>query len=566
MSGIKISELPQATTLTGRELIPIVQNSCTKYVEMSAVCSDGDITSVTAQGGLAGGGTSGDVCLSIDNNCLTKWNGTNATVAATSGTWDEAYTTIQSGSGNWDQSACAGLLCIGDITAVNVGTGLAGGGTSGSVAICVDTACNTAWSGTYSTVQANSATWAVGGTDNVGLSSMCFNSGLSGQVTDGHVDIGIDSGTLTTYDQSACPGLNCIGTLCGTGTISTIPLFCSTTGVAGSKITQTGTTQINVHVPLSAETIRSMDVCCNICIGDNALSNADQSLGGAYANVAIGLNANCNAPCGNWNVAVGGNSMRSNVDGNFNTAIGGEAMNQAMSADGNTAIGYRALRDNYGGCYNTGIGYDAGCEMSEGCHNVAIGCQALRLNTTADGNIAIGLQAVACNLTGEYNVGIGHSAAKFVTTDCNVAIGYAAGQCTTSGDDNISIGTSAGACHNVGSQNIKIGRWAGYCNDQGSNNIILGACTMASHLSGSNNIAIGCGANLASTTDSDSVVIGKGAVGKGPNTIILGSASTTGSYMCGALYLDLADLPTSDPGSNGQVWVDGNTLRVSLST
>ena len=97
-------------------------------------------------------------------------------------------------------------------------------------------------------------------------------------------------------------------------------------------------------------------------------------------------------------------------------------------------------------------------------------------------------------------------------------------------------------------------------------NIIIGSCAMSSHLSGSNNIAIGCGANTQGTCDSDSIVIGKGATGKGANTIVLGSGTTTGSYVCGALHVDLADLPTSDPGSNGQVWVDGNTLRVSLST
>ena len=37
-----------------------------------------------------------------------------------------------------DQSACAGLNCVGDITGVSVTNGIAGGGTTGSVSLCVD--------------------------------------------------------------------------------------------------------------------------------------------------------------------------------------------------------------------------------------------------------------------------------------------------------------------------------------------------------------------------------------------------------------------------------------------
>ena len=54
-----------------------------------------------------------------------------------------------------DQSACAGLNCVGDITGVSVTNGIAGGGTSGSVSLCVD-----------STVVRTTGNQVIGGTKN----------------------------------------------------------------------------------------------------------------------------------------------------------------------------------------------------------------------------------------------------------------------------------------------------------------------------------------------------------------------------------------------------------------
>jgi len=74
----------------------------------------GTITGVTAGSGLVGGGTSGNVTLSLTNKCAAgqglEWNGTAWTCAA-----------------------------LGTITGVTAGTGLTGGGTSGNVTLNVDT-------------------------------------------------------------------------------------------------------------------------------------------------------------------------------------------------------------------------------------------------------------------------------------------------------------------------------------------------------------------------------------------------------------------------------------------
>ena len=88
--------------------------------------SSGDITSVVAGTGLSGGGTTGDVTLNIDLSELST-----ATVA----TGD--YVAIQDVTDNSSKKvtaqSIADLAPQGDITGVTAGTGISGGGTTGTV-------------------------------------------------------------------------------------------------------------------------------------------------------------------------------------------------------------------------------------------------------------------------------------------------------------------------------------------------------------------------------------------------------------------------------------------------
>jgi hypothetical protein len=121
-------------------------------LEQASASGDGDITAVNAGVGLEGGGTSGDVTLSIAAGGVTQSlianeavngpkiaNGVVSSVKlSAAGSSPGQLLTSDGSTVTWEDPPAGGG--DGDITAVNAGNGLTGGGTSGDVTLALDTA------------------------------------------------------------------------------------------------------------------------------------------------------------------------------------------------------------------------------------------------------------------------------------------------------------------------------------------------------------------------------------------------------------------------------------------
>ena len=177
---------------------------------------------------------------------------------------------------------------------------------------------------------------------------------------------------------------------------------------------------------------------------------------------------------------------------------------------------------------NVVLGIEAGKLMEDGAEdNVCIGTTAGDAITTGKRHVAIGMNALSEMSSGLNCVAIGSGALRDATGDYNIGIGYGAVSDVNTGTNNIGIGS--GTIQNIADVigAIAIGKDAG-------------GDTASTGWMGNYSICIGEGANVGTNSDTNSIVIGRDAVGKGSNTVVLGSADVTqvwAAYDAGATIM-----------------------------
>jgi hypothetical protein len=513
----------------------------------------GTITGITTASGsgLSGGGTTGNLSLSVPSAGITNTMLKNSTVtlnANTAGgittpgamTLGSTYTIgLQPCSANQVlQYVGTAWTCsnagAGTVTGVTAGTDLTGGGTSGTVTLNLDTtkvpllAATNTFTGNQ-TVNGNlSATGVVTGNSfQIGSNLFDYGNYANGNAFLGFAGNTTTTGILNTAAGAAALLKNTTGsenTASGWGALSSNTTGNNNTATGYNALlsnTASGNTATGAQALFSNTTGYN-----NTGTGLNALiANTT-----GFSNTATGQSALGNNTIGYSNTATGASALFSNTTGTQNTATGALALLANTTGLGNTATGEFALGNNTTANNNTATGEFALGANTTGSGNTATGSLALSLNSTGFENTATGLQALTSNTTGSQNTATGDLALNDNTTGAdNTASGYSALLKNTTGTYNTADGQSALASNTTGSNDTAIGSYSLAGNSTGSYNIAIGTNALYSNSTGNSLTCIGYGCDVQADGLFNATAIGAGAVIAQSNTLVLGS--TTGNQV-----------------------------------
>lgn len=214
--------------------------------------------------------------------------------------------------------------------------------------------------------------------------------------------------------------------------------------------------------------------------------------------------------------AYGVNTLTSNT-GKRNSAFGMYGLYSNTTGSRNCAFGVLSLNYNLIGTDLSAFGYGAG------------------MNTTGSYNTAVGAYALYVNITGTQSCAFGFNALKNSTANHNVGVGAAALSNLSSGQGNIGIGSAAG-------NNLANGTTPATG---------MAFCTF-----------IGYDTRAQAITDVNSVVIGYAAIGRGTNSVVLGSDAVTQTYLKGGINLNKT---VTAAGTTGAQTINNPTGSVNFA-
>ncbi|HEY4842034.1 MAG TPA: DNRLRE domain-containing protein [Terriglobales bacterium] len=290
----------------------------------------------------------------------------------------------------------------GTITGVTTasGSGLTGGGTSGTLNLALTNAC-----AANQVLQWNGSSWVCAAVGNGTITGVTAGTDLSGGGSSGNVTLNLNTAaTNALYAQLAAAN-----TFTGNQTV-------------GGNLSATGVVTGSAYQ-----------------IGSNLFAFGSY----ANANAFLGFAGNMTTS-GQYNTALGIAGLSKNTSGGNNTAIGGVALASNTTGAANTATGVSALEFNTTGVFNTASGVTALTSNTTGNSNTATGLSALNKNITGSSNTGIGAVALQYNTTGGNNTGIGVYALQYNTTGSfNTALGYSAGPSPSNINNATAIGANA---------------------------------------------------------------------------------------------------------------------------
>jgi len=306
------------------------------------------------------------------------------------------------------------------------------------------------------------------------------------------------------------------GTVTGSGTTNTIPLWGNTTALTDSILSQT-TPYIGVNTGILDVngTLKQSGTLKSVYIGENVGQSVNPT--SAFLNML--------------NVGIGDDVLKSFVKGI-------DSSGASETTGENIGIGNKALEFLTFGTNNLAVGVNSLLKLTFGANNIAFGKNALQVLTGARavsvGNVGIGFNTLSSMTTGTFNVAIGNTNFEAITTADNiVSVGNdIAKPFTGSANNLVMVGNKVLANTTATSitDSILIGQNSALATSGTlDNDILIGRGVFQGLDSGGNNIAIGGNANqnIIGTVSTSICVATRDGSGTGGNASSYGIVIST---------------------------------------